>query len=534
MKLLVEPLGGRRRAALIAAAVTFATLALLAIAARAHASETIYWDNYSDNPATIGAANIDGTGGGLLNLGGLAFETTEGMTYDPVTNRLYIAAEDSATGDGEIVYVNVDGSGAGVLFAPGAEAAAPEGIALDPSTRKIYWINTKTDTISWARLDGSGGGNLPTTGAATENIGYRLTIDPASGRLYFSAQQGGKYVISYVNVNGTGGGVLAAAVDSLGRLNGLATDPVSGQLYLLGSSGTLASVGLNGGIVAPVALGSAFDEGYGLAIDPVLQKAYWGNYGQGKTQTNAFGFVASSGGGEGTISPTTTPVYGAQDPVILKSPTGVGAPQVTQSGTALSCSQGSWSADYPGGNVFSAPVSYAYQWLLNGGPVSGATASSYTATATGSYACTVTGSNPSGSASQTSAAVSVTIAALPVPVTPSSVTFVPASKKAVRTKAGKVAIVPIKLTNGGGTASGVVKVCGKLTKKAKKGLVAPKCVSVASIPAGGTVTAKLRVKTRKTAKGLYKFPVVVSGATTGSTTVKVKVIPAKGKKKHHR
>ena len=60
LKLLNEPFGVGRRVALIAVAATFVMLALLAIASRAHASETVYWDNYEDSPVTIAGANIDG------------------------------------------------------------------------------------------------------------------------------------------------------------------------------------------------------------------------------------------------------------------------------------------------------------------------------------------------------------------------------------------------------------------------------------------------------------------------------------------
>src|SRR6267154_903680 len=157
-------------------------LALLASAARAQATETIYWDNYLDQPNTIGFANVDGSGGGLLNLSGLTFETSEGMAYDPVANRLYIAASGPSPNEGQIVFVNLDGSGAGVFSAPGAPAASPEGIAIDPSTRMIYWANYGTKTISWAKLDGSVGGVLNTGGAALEGM-YRLALDPTGGRV---------------------------------------------------------------------------------------------------------------------------------------------------------------------------------------------------------------------------------------------------------------------------------------------------------------------------------------------------------------
>lgn len=166
---------------------------------------------------------------------------------------------------------------------------------------------------------------------------------------------------------------------------------------------------------------------------------------------------------------------------------------------------------------------------MNGTPIAGATGPTLTAASSGIYACTVTALNKSGQGAQTSAGITVTIAP---PPTPAKLRFKLAKKRAVRTKAGKVAIVKVDLVNSGGTASTRVKLCGKLNKKAEKGLKAPKCVKVSSIGAGKRKVAKLRVKTRKTAKGLYKFRVKVRGAATGSLTAKVKVIPAKTKSKN--
>ena len=59
-------------------------------------------------------------------------------------------------------------------------------------------------------------------------------------------------------------------------------------------------------------------------------------------------------------------------------------------GSTLSCTTGTWS---------NSPTSYAYQWLRNGGGISGATSSTYvTVTADGgtSVSCRVTATNAIG------------------------------------------------------------------------------------------------------------------------------------------
>lgn len=510
---------------LLGAAVAVLALAFLLAASNARAAELLYWNNYRDEPAdTVGFANIDGTGGALLNLSGVQFETTEGMAYDPVTNRIYLAAEGIVPGpnEGEIVYVNLDGSGAGVLSTPGAVAENPEGVALDPATRMIYWINTGNDTVSYAKLDGTGGGTLNTTGAATENIGFRLAIDPVAGVVYFGAHSGVEQVISYARVNNTGGGVLPVTLPNTIQLQGIATDPAAGRLYWTDdSNNTLNSSSLAGGAVTSVALESAFNEGYGLAIDPFLAKAYWGNYGTVNTGVQAFGF-SGLGGGSGTINIATTHTNGPQDPVIIKSPSGSGAPQVTQSKAQLSCSQGSWGGDSPGGNVFQSPRSYSYQWSLNGSAISGATASTYTATAPGSYGCTVTATNQAGSAQQSGASsVTVTPAALQLAAT----------KKKAKAKPGKKVTFVVNLANQGDLASAAGKACVKLpSKKAKKALKPQKCAALGALGSGASASVKVGLKVKSNAKpGTYKATITVPG--TSGIGVSVKVLAAA---KHHK
>ena len=105
------------------------------------------------------------------------------------------------------------------------------------------------------------------------------------------------------------------------------------------------------------------------------------------------------------------------------------------------------------------------------------------------------------------------------------------SKKA-KVAAGKVATLSLILRNVGGTASSSSKVCAKLSKKAKKGLHGRKCVAVGALAPGAAKTVKLRVKTKRGAKGKYKFRVVARGAS-GSATL-AEHITVRPKKKHHK
>jgi DNA-binding beta-propeller fold protein YncE len=477
------------RFALVSVTITLALVALLAFAGRAQAAETIYWDNY-DNTAdtdTVSFADITGSGGGTLNLGAGRLEGPEGMAYDTVTNRLFVSNEHGT--DGEILAVNLDGSGAGVFSAPGALVDEPEGVAVDPVTRTIYWVNTGTnDSIGWAKLDGSTGGLLNTAGA-TINGPYKIALDPVGGRVYWANSGVNPDLISYANVNGSGGGDLTITGGGVTEVSGLAVDPAAGRIYILDPNNDKVDFApLGGGAATEVNLtGAAINEAYGLAFDPSLGRLYWGNYGNTEERTGAIGFVNVAGGGGG-ISPLTAPVNGPQDPVVLKSPTGTGAPTITRNAknrAALTCSTGSWAADFAGSFVYQAPRTFAYQWTRNGSAVPAATAATFNATAAGQYACTVTAANQTGSATQTSAALNVKAAKVKL-----------STKKKAKAGAGDLVTFKVKAINQGDVRSKKAKVCVKLPKAAKADLKAPKCKKLAKLNgrAKKTVTIKVKVK----------------------------------------
>src|SRR6185436_14669454 len=138
-------------------------------------------------------------------------EGPEGMDYDPVTNRLFVASSSGGAGKkGEIIFVHLDGSGAGVLSTAGAEVNEPYGVAIDPTTRIIYWVNGTggpggKGSIGFASIDGSGGGLLNTTGVAVTDP-YRLAVDPVSGKVFWANTESAPYTLAFANLNNTGGG----------------------------------------------------------------------------------------------------------------------------------------------------------------------------------------------------------------------------------------------------------------------------------------------------------------------------------------
>lgn len=521
MKMLIEPLGRAGRLMLLAAVAAMAIFAALAIAARAQAAETIFWDNAE--PGSLAFAELSGSGGGSLNLSGTPeLKLPEGETYDPVDGRIYVVDSDL----NKIIWANVGRPGAGVLNTGTAPMNEPTGAVIDPSTQSIYWANDQeAGSIGWARLDGSGGGEVFLGGLVRSP--YRISIDTAAQRLYWYS--GKERTFESVDV---GGGVVTRMEITGATLpenpTGLAVDPAAGRLYWLDDAPKkLLWVNLSGVGGGEVGIaGANFKSAFGLAFDPAVGRFYWGNFGNEEERTEAIGTVTLAPGGGGGITPVTAPVSGPADPIVVKSPSAVTAPELTRSGSVLSCSQGIWSQDYPGSFVYSAPTRFDYQWSVGGQAIPGATGSSLTATAAGAYRCEVTAANRSGSESAGSGVVSVTAADLSMSLQ---------SKKLVG-RPGKTVTVRLVLANSGDLSSTPVEVCAaKLSKGASKGLVAPKCAAVAPLAPAGSAVASLLVKIKKGAGGVYKFAAEVKGAEVEPVTVSIKVpVASKPHPKHHK
>jgi hypothetical protein len=507
----------RRTVNACATILALALSAVLWIASSAHAAELVYWDNYEEN--TVAFANIDGTGGGPLNLAGSALQNPEGMAIDSVTGRLFVASSGEGGNAGHITVINLDGSGATSFSPPGAPIDVPEGIVVDPVKRMIFWTNTGTSpsngSIAWANLDGSAGGTLNTTGATLE-APYRIGFDPVGGKVYWANSKPEPEIVSFANTNNTGGGDLSLAGAPVPKgISGFSVDDAAGRLYLLDSQAKNVSfVGLGGGNGGSVNLtGATISNPYGLALDPTIGRLYWGNYGTGAVKTGAIGFAATAGGG-GAINIATAPVAGLQDPTILKSPTGTEAPKVTRSTksrSSLSCSTGAWAADFAGSFVYQSPRTLAYQWTRNGKAIGGATASTFSAKSAGKYACSVTATNQAGSAGQTSAAVNVKAAKIKL------------TAKKSKAAPGGVAKFKVKAVNQGDIKSKSARVCAKVPKSAKGDLKAKGCKSLGKLKGHGKRSVTLKVKVGASAGGAYKVTFSVKGAPGKATKAKLLV-----------
>jgi hypothetical protein len=127
----------------------------------------IYWANVGadldgDTFDSISYANLNGSGSGDVDPGVATVANPHGVAFDPETNRIYWANFGTLPGnEGQgISYVNLDNPrDAGNLD---VTVNGPIGVAIDPDARRIYWANHYGTTISWANLDGPGGGNVST------------------------------------------------------------------------------------------------------------------------------------------------------------------------------------------------------------------------------------------------------------------------------------------------------------------------------------------------------------------------------------
>ena len=110
----------------------------------------------------------------------------------------------------------------------------------------------------------------------------------------------------------------------------------------------------------------------GVAIDHAAGRVYWGSYTNNKV---SFANLDNTGGG-GDIDTTGATVNGPTFPVLLRGPSGVGAPSITGGstpGSVLTCSPGQWSSDLLEAFLYQAPAGFAYQWSAGGSDIGGAT-----------------------------------------------------------------------------------------------------------------------------------------------------------------
>ena len=302
---------------------------------------------------------------------------------------------------------------AGSSTPPARSSPSLLGVAIDPAERRIYWANYQggsgTGSISWANLNGSGGGNLSTEGATLDGP-VAVVVDPSAGRIYWANDDNnsGGGGISWANLNGSGGGDLSIPSGAhVYSPYGVAIDGATNTIYWANLDGVISYASLDGatgGTLSTTGAGT-LNVPEGLAIDPAGGKLYWGNYGAGAA---SIAYANLNGSGGGPFDTTGATNNGDSYPSLLKAPQPEGMPTITASGSsaALSCSQGSWAADQVESFLYQAPHTYSYQWNLSGNPITGANSASYSPSSSGDYSCTVTGANQAGSAQETSATTS--------------------------------------------------------------------------------------------------------------------------------
>jgi DNA-binding beta-propeller fold protein YncE len=161
---------------------------------------TVYWAN---GAGPVSLAKVDGSGGMNLPTGSATLKEARGVAIDPAAGRIYWVSAGANT----ISVAGLDGKGGQDLPISGATVNFPVGIAVDHGAGRIYWANAGANTISSANLDGSAAKDLTISGATVANP-EGLAIDPAAGRIYWAnAASAGN--ISFANLDGSGGGVVA-------------------------------------------------------------------------------------------------------------------------------------------------------------------------------------------------------------------------------------------------------------------------------------------------------------------------------------
>ena len=208
----------------------------------------------------------------------------------------------------KISFANLDGSGGGDLNTTGATLEEPLGVTIDAAAGRVYWANDAAPKISFANLDGSGGGDLNTTGAMTNPLAG-IAIYPATGRIYWANNAASG--ISYANLDGSGGSDLKLGAATINGPEGVAVDPIAGRIYWANNStpATISFANLDGSGGGDLQTGAATIENpTGVAIDPAAGRIYWANF----NPINTISFANLDGSGGGDLKTGAATVHGPE------------------------------------------------------------------------------------------------------------------------------------------------------------------------------------------------------------------------------
>ncbi|GAA5030732.1 hypothetical protein ACFQRL_11100 [Microbacterium fluvii] len=274
------------------------------------------------------------------------------LAYDPISDRVFVSsASEGTTGNG---YISVfDGetfekiqdipTGARTEFSP-VSVEIVDGVLYSPSlsSNKVAKIDTTTLEVTFLEISGINVG-----GRGASGIDY----DADSDRLYIASQNGDELVIA----DATTGETLKEVPTGTGALN-VEIDDVNDLVYVTNlSGGTVTVLDLDGTKVANL---------------PIVRANHVTTDGAGTA------YVVDKNTGNKVWKVTVNPDVASSTPTITGS---------AKVGSKLTASAGDWSEG----------ATLAYQWNRDGVAISGATASTYTATAADAgkaLSVTVTGS----------------------------------------------------------------------------------------------------------------------------------------------
>jgi hypothetical protein len=368
------------------------------------AHNKMYWvDYYGVNVGTIGGCKGARTCGKLLYSASdlntsNGYEYTTGIAIDPASQTLYVGVYNNTNREYEIKKMSSTHNISSISVVPSA-AHIPNGNGIGSIViyqDRLYWTQgtnaAETTGVMWGSIDSEAGGAIATgADVSTLTAGiWGLAIDRAHRKVYYANWTGATRApwgtVGVAELDGSDAG-FALTADSCGAI--LANDE-----FLSGPNG--------------------------IAYDYHDESVTWGNWNwnsegnPGKARVNT--------GGYGTrcqfIEVNQNIKYDGNQPIsfgqqsavaYLYKPEFSSTPQVrfrTRSHTSLTCNA-AFDGDRGEAHMFMAATTTKYSWTLNGKKIAG-TSSNLRANKAGSYKCTVTGSNYSGSTSATSPAITVT------------------------------------------------------------------------------------------------------------------------------